>query len=130
MSNINKLGYGPLEGLPVFFSSAALGTTPVKVTLPIPTSGAAPPSGVKIKIVNGHASQFVAWSLVRFGASAPSITADFVNATGASIVAPMMPDYFSLYWGPANAALTPWFDLYVVASGASTPVSVTFSVIT
>lgn len=125
---IDKLGYGPLEGLPQFFSSAALGTTPVKVTLPSPTT--LPVYGVKIKIVNGHASNYLAWSLVKNGAAAPSTTADFVNATCGSIINPLSSETFSLVWGAApGTPAVPWFDLYVVGSAANTTVNVTFSLI-
>lgn len=128
---LNKLGYGPLEGLPQFFSSASLSTTPVKVTLPTPTNGGtSPPLGVKVKIVNGDATNVLAWTLVKNGAAAPTITADYNATTGASVVLAGNTEIFSLYWGAApTTPLVPWFDLYVVASAANTEVSVTWDII-
>jgi hypothetical protein len=135
-TTINKLGYGPLQGVPLFTSRPTLSTTPVLFRPNSPAgNGVWPvlpglPSGVKIKIVNGHATQFIAWTRVAFGAAAPTITADFVDATTGSIIGPGLPEFFSWTWDNGTVANNPGWDLYIVASAASTPVHVTFDIIT
>jgi hypothetical protein len=128
---VDKLGYGPLQNRLLFKSDPIVGTTPVLFRPTWPAGQPQVPAGVKIKIVNGHATQTIAWSLVAFGASAPTITAAFVDATCASVILPGT-EFFALEWlngGAANPSANPAWDLYIVASGASTPVNVTFDII-
>lgn len=120
------VGYGPLQGLPQFVSNTNLDTTPVKITIPTPAT--TPLTGVKIKIVNGHATQALAWGLARAGAAPPTITAAFATTSG-SIVLAANTETFSLWWGTGATPDVPWFDLYLVASGASTPFNITFDFI-
>jgi len=107
-----RIGLGPLEGLPVFFNTTALSTTPVKATLATPAQGQG--IGVRFKIVNGSAN-VVAWTLVVRDAAAPTITADYA-ATGAS---PVLAGGVEIVAIPVNR------DLYIVASAPASSVSVT-----
>jgi hypothetical protein len=108
------VGLGPLDGLPTHYSTTALSTTATKVTLPTVPAGREQGSCIKVKLVNGHATNVVAWTLVRKDASAPTITADYNATTGASVVLPGTAEIFVI---PADK------DLYVVASAASTSVN-------
>lgn len=120
-----RSGFGPFLTLPTFWSSSTLSTTPTKVTLPTPApfpgNSTTPPTAgnVRITIVNGHATNTIAWSIVDLtnpAQPAPSITADYVNATCAAIILPGASSTFVI---PASR------ELYVVASAASTTVNVT-----
>jgi hypothetical protein len=106
-----RTGLGALQGLPTFFNSTAQGTTPAKATIVNAAAGQA----VRAKVCNGDASNVLAWSIVVKGATAPTITADFA-ATGASPIFAGICEFIPLQGDR---------DLYVVASGASTEVSVT-----
>lgn len=133
MSDITqRLGFGPLEGLPTFWSSAALTTTALQVTIARVTAGQAQAAGVKIRIKNGHASNFLAYAIIPRVSPfvAPTITADFVNATCAAVVGPGETEIFAsvqLAHGSTDAtgAILGAFDLVVVGSAASTTVNVT-----
>ncbi len=108
---------GPLQGLPTFFNTTALTTTPVKVTIPAGPDGT-PVACIRVKLVNGHATNAIAWKDVVLGATAPTsgnMTADFAS-TGASFIAAGGTEFITLQ---------PNRDLYVVASGASTSVNAT-----
>jgi hypothetical protein len=106
-----RVGLGTLQGLPTFFNSTTLSTTPVEATIVDAAAGQA----VRVKICNGDAANVLAWSLVVEGAAAPTITADFA-ATGASPIFAGRCEFVPMQGDR---------DLYVVASGASTEVSVT-----
>jgi hypothetical protein len=120
-TDIERSGFGPLEALPTFFNTTTLGTTPVSVTLPtrpvMAGNTVTPPSigNIRIKIVNPSAAATIAWTVVKAGAAAPTITADYA-ATGGSAIPPGGVEYFVI---PTNR------DLYVVASAAATSCNVT-----
>lgn len=117
-----RSGFGPFLTLPTLWSSSTLSTTTTKVDLPTPAAfpgnSSTPPTAgnVRVKIVNGHASNSIAWTIVRLGDPAPTITADYVDATCGSVIPPGGVEYFVI---PASR------DLYVVASAGSTTVNVT-----
>lgn len=103
---------GPLQGLPTLFNTTALGTDPVKVTLP---SGG---SCVAVKITNPSATATISWKTIVSGGTAPvaaNMTADYA-ATGASPIPPGVTEFIQLQ---------PGRDLYVVASAAATSCNAT-----
>lgn len=119
MSILERVGFGPLEGLPTLFNKTDLSTTAVKVTLPtLPAGGndPLPTTNVKVKITNPSAAATIAWTLVKRGGGAPTITADYNATTGGSPIVPGGVEIFSI---PADK------DLYVVASAAATSINVT-----
>lgn len=103
---------GAIRSIPSFVNSTTLGTAPVKVTVP---TGYTDYTVFRIKIVNGHNSHAIAWTLVERGADAPSITADFASTSG-SIILAGSSEYINV-----RADM----DLYIVASGSSTHVNIT-----
>lgn len=112
---IDRMAFGPLESLSLMDASAALGITSILVTLPARPVGAAPASGILVKLYNGSATATIAWrDVVRAadGSSTnPNITADYVAATCGSHIGPGQAEWF---------VLRPDRDLYVVASAAAT----------
>jgi hypothetical protein len=106
-----RTGLGALQGLPTFFNSTAQSTTPVKATI----VNASATQAVRAKICNGDAANVLAWSIVLEGAAAPTITADYAS-TGASPIFAGHCEFVPLQGDR---------DLYIVASAASTEVSVT-----
>jgi hypothetical protein len=133
----NRAGYGPIEGPLTFWSSAALTTTALQVTIARGGAGATRAFAVKVKIKNGHATNFLAWDIVArplSGFAAPTMTADFVNATCKSVIGPGETEIFSstlLAHAVDNGSgvLVGLFDLVVVGSAASTTVNVTTSLV-
>jgi hypothetical protein len=97
---------------PTVYSSSTLTTSPVKVTL---AAGNALGDGIHVKIINLHASQLVAFTLVDAGAAAPTVNATLGNASCGAIVAPA---------SECELVISPAKDLYIVASAASTSVAV------
>jgi hypothetical protein len=64
----------------------------------------------RLKVVNGHASNILAWQIVEAGASAPTFTATYATTAG-SIVLPGTAEYVNIRSD---------MDLYVIGSAAST----------
>lgn len=113
---IQRVGLGPLVGLPTFFNTAVLSTTATIVTLPtLPATNTGGPGIIAVKIVNPNASALLAWTIIVTGGAVPSTTADFA-ATGGSTVLPGAVEHFAIPTG---------FDLYIVASAAASSAHVT-----
>jgi hypothetical protein len=98
---------GALQGHPTVQHSASLGTSTTQVTLTNLQNGEAR----KVKIVNCHATNKIAWVTVSKGASAPTITATPGTGSCGVIILPLTSEYVTL-----NGRV----DLYVVADAAST----------
>lgn len=111
MSNFDRALNRVVTSAPTVFGSSTLTTSPVKVTLVAATG----PGKKVIKITNLHASNLLAWTIVDKGAAAPTVNATLGNASCGVIVGPGQSEQIVL--GEQN-------DLYVVASAASTTMTV------
>jgi hypothetical protein len=98
---------GPLGNNPVVQHSASLSTTPTKITLTTLSNG----EYRKVKIVNTHSTNLIAWMTVSLDASAPTHTATPGTGSCGVIILPLQSEYITL---PGRV------DLYLVASGSST----------
>jgi hypothetical protein len=133
MSNtdIDKAGYGPLEGQEyVVTYNATLGTTASEVTaqtraaLAVATYRDA--AFWRVKIYNPSAGATLAWatSSPTDTVFAAAITADMVPTTAGSHIAPGQSEYFVIQGSKQAAFLR---KLWIVASAAGTSASITLS---
>jgi hypothetical protein len=65
---------------------------------------------VRLKVVNGHSTNILAWQIVEAGAAAPTFTATYA-ATAGSIILPGTAEYVNIRSD---------MDLYIIGSAAST----------
>lgn len=129
-TDIDKAGYGPLEGIEfVIPYNANLGTTADRVTNQAKALAflARYPrcAFVRVKIYNPSASATLAWATASPTdlSAAAAITADFASTAG-SHIGPGQTEYFAIQGVESAAFLR---ELYVVASAAGTSGSVTLS---
>ena len=92
---------------PTVHSSSTLTTSPVKVTLPAGVHG----SVTSVKLINLHASNLIAFTVVAAGAAAPTVNATLADANCGAIIRPA---------SEVELVLSGNQDVYVVASAAST----------
>jgi hypothetical protein len=104
-----------IQKAPTVHTSATLTTSPVKVTLPAGVYG----SQTNVKLINLHASNLIAFTVVDAGAAAPTVNATLADANCGAIIRPASEVELLLDAGQ---------DLYVVASAASTTFA-SFSVV-
>jgi hypothetical protein len=130
MSNteIDKAGYGPLEGQEfVIPYNANLGTTPDEVTAETAflTAQLAFPEAKfwRVKIYNPSASATLAWGT---GENRSTMTADFASTAG-SHIGPGQTEYFAIQGSRGGVPLR---KLWLVSSAAGTSASVTVTPVT
>lgn len=119
-SLVDRVGFGiAVDSSAIVDGSAALGTTPQKVTMPDITAGGGGSGYIKVKIVNPNPTAVLAWKLVTRGATAPVFGATFAANEGSHVLAGQV-EYITI---PTSC------DLYVVASVAATSWSSTAQLI-